>query len=244
MPLFTAHIERLGSVIDGDRVPIENGSEARWALDGSGRQWVRKHERDTGFQPLLAEALSFLIGRCLQVRQPEGAVYEDVEGWSWMSQRITAGGEHWEPDMRDFICNPNEVAAMFVLDALTLNEDRHRRNMLVQPEGDETRLRVWAIDSGNALIGQISDYLERGLDPPSPHNHALGLPIAALHDAAIASAGRAAHLDANELSSYVAHACLLVKEPRSSELAAALIARCRSAPAIVTSYLERLGARP
>jgi hypothetical protein len=67
--------------------------------------------------------------------------------------------------------------------------------------------------------------------------------IRALHDAAIVVASRAALLDANELASYVAHACALVKEPRTVELTAALLARCHSAPTIVTGYLERLGAR-
>lgn len=242
LPLFTTHIETLTAVTDGALVPIENGSEARWAIDSTGRQWVRKREADTGFQPLLAEAISYLLARRLGVRQPEGAVYADESGLSWMSERIVAAGEHWEPDMRDLIANPAELAAMFVLDALIVNEDRHRRNLLVQPVGDETRLRLWAIDSGNALIGQIDDFIARGVEPPNPSNHARGLPVGALRDAALAVAAVAHQLDESDVRAYVKEGCRLVKEARGLDLANALFARCREAPTIVTGYLDLVGA--
>ena len=87
VPLFTGGIETLTGVTDGPLVPIENGSEARWAMYASGRQWVRKREADTGFQPLLAEAISFLLARRLGVRQPDGAISSDESGLSWMSGR-------------------------------------------------------------------------------------------------------------------------------------------------------------
>lgn len=71
--LFRAHgIERLVGVTDGALVPVENGSEARFSRDATGRQWVRKRESDTGFQPLLAEAASYLLGNLLEVPQPRG----------------------------------------------------------------------------------------------------------------------------------------------------------------------------
>lgn len=230
-------------MIDGEAVPVANASQARWAMDASGRQWVRKHTDHSGLEALLAEAVSFLLGGRLRVRQPHGAVYIDKDGWSWMSERIRAVSEHWEPGMRDFIENPGEVGAMLALDAILLNEDRHPGNLLVQPQKDETHLRVWAIDSGNALIAQPFDFLSRGLEAPNPHKHARGLPIAALCDAALAAAAVATTIDVDDISAYVTHGCALVGEPRAAELAVALRARCRAAPAIVTSYLERLGAR-
>ena len=119
-------IEHLTGVLDGGLVPVDNGSEARWARDASGRQWVRKREADTGFQPLLAEAACYLLGLELQVRQPHAAVFHDGQEWSWMSERIRVAGEHWDPDMRDLIANLDEVGRMVTLDALTFNEDRPR----------------------------------------------------------------------------------------------------------------------
>jgi hypothetical protein len=234
-------IEHLTGVLDGGFVPIENGSEARWAIDSSGRQWVRKRESDTGFQPLLAEAASYLLGLKLQLCQPQGAVFHDGHEWSWMSQRIVAAGEHWHGDMRDLIVNPDEVGRMLTLDALIINEDRHRRNILVEPVYDEAHLRLWAIDSGNALIGQLDDFIGRDLTVPSPHNHARGLPIDVLRPAALAAAQVAAQLPEEKLRAIVAEACALARESSVDRLAAALTARCRQAPSIVSGYLDALG---
>lgn len=237
-------IEHLVGVTDGDRVPVENGSDAHWAIDSTRRQWVRKRETWTGVEPLLAEAACYLLGAKLEVRQPQGAVHYDGKEWSWMSKRIPAAGEHWDADMRDYIDNLDEVGRMLALDALTLNEDRHARNILVQPRDDETALRLWAIDSGNALIGHPEDFVARGLTPASPHNHARGLPIDPLRDSAMAAAQVASMLSDGELSEIVAEACGLAREPQVNALTVALITRCRHAPEIVSSYLDALGALP
>lgn len=234
-------IEHLAGVLDGPPVPVENGSEARWARDATGRQWVRKREADTGFQPLLAEAASFLLGEHLGVPQPRGAVFYDGEEWSWMSERIVAAGEHWEPDMRDLIANLDELGRVLTLDAIVFNEDRHRRNLLVEPLGDEAHLKVWAIDAGKAEIGWPSDFVARGLAAPSPHNHARGLPIGAMVEPALAGAAVAAALPEDALRALVGEACALAREPAAAALADALVARCRRAPEIVTRYLDALG---
>lgn len=237
-------IERLTGVVDGELVPVVNGSEARWARDATGRQWVRKREADTGFQPLLAEAACYLLALELQVRQPRAAVFHDGQEWSWMSERLRATGEHWHPDMRDLIANPDEVGRMLALDALTFNEDRHRRNILVEPIGDESHLRLWAIDSGKAEIGWPGDFVDRHLASPSPHNHARGLPIEALRPAALAGAQLAAQLADTRLRALIVEACGLAREPAIDALTAALIGRCRHAPSIVSGYLDALGALP
>lgn len=235
-------IEHLTGVLDGDLVPVDNGSEARWARDASGRQWVRKREADTGFQPLLAEAACYLLGLELQVRQPPAAVFHDGQDWSWMSERIRVAGEHWHPDMRDLIANLDEVGRMITLDALTFNEDRHRRNILVEPVGDEAHLRLWAIDSGKAEIGWPGDFVARGLAAPSPHNHARGLPVDALRPAALAAAQVAVQVADDKLRLMVVEACGLAREPAIDALTATLIDRCRHAPSIVSGYLDALGA--
>jgi hypothetical protein len=235
-------IQRLVGVVDGSLIPVPNGSEARWARDTSGRHWVRKREADTGFQPLMAEAASYLLGQLLSVPQPQGAVFFDGTEWSWMSERITAAGEHWEPDMRDFVANRDELGRVLTLDALVYNEDRHRQNLLVEPVGDEAHLRVWAIDAGKAEIGWPGDFVARGLGVPSPHNHARGLPIGALSEAALAAATVAAALPEERLQAVIGEACELGRETSVDALTRALVARCRSAHLIVARYLDALGA--
>lgn len=244
MSLFGRQIEQLVGVVDAGLVPVRNGSEARWARDASGRTWVRKRESNTGVEGLLAEAVSYLLGKLLEVRQPMGAVFYDGTEWSWMSERVPAAGEHWDSDMRDYISNLDEVARMLVLDALTLNEDRHGQNILVQPVEDETHLRLWAIDSGNAHIGNPGDYIARQLDAPDPRNHARGLPIAAIAGSALTAAAAVSHLDVQLLRACVGEGVALAREPAEVgvALASALIARCTVAPTIVGNYLDRLGA--
>ncbi|MCB9528064.1 MAG: hypothetical protein H6701_06650 [Myxococcales bacterium] len=234
-------LERLDGVTDGELVTIPNGSEARWARDTTGRLWVRKRESDTGFQPLLAEAMSHLLGRLLGVRQPMAAVYHDGTEWSWMSRAIRGALEHWSPSMRDRIANLDEVARMLVLDVLTLNEDRHQQNILVEAVEDEAHLRLWAIDSGNALIGYVDDYAERVDAPPDPRNHARGLPVRALVDHVRAAADEATHLDPHELEVIVAESCALVGEGTAHHLLESLTRRCRRASILATAYLDRLG---
>lgn len=233
-------LESLHGVLDVGEVPVTNGSNAHWARDASGRLWVRKRESWTGIEGLLAEAASALIGQALGVRQPKVAVYHDGEEWSWMSQAIPTG-EHWAPDMRDLIENPGEVAAMLVLDVLTLNEDRHARNILVEPVGDVSELRLWAIDSGNALIGYPEDYARRRDEPPNPFNHARGLPIEPLADAVAAAAKRATKLPEEQLRGWIEEACVLASETNKDALTSTLLVRCRRAPALAAAYLERLG---
>jgi len=144
--------------------------------------------------------------------------------------------------MRDYIENPDEVAAMLVLDALVCEEDRHAANILVQPIGDEVHLRLWAIDSGNALIGHVSEYVARGFEAPSPHNHARGLPLDVLGEPALVIAARSCLLEERVIHLLSLEACSIAREPRVDDLSAALLRRCRAAPEIVAEYLHRLEA--
>jgi hypothetical protein len=240
-PATLFQIERLAGVVDGELVPIRNGSDARWARDATGRTWVRKREVNTGANGLLAEAASYLLGDLLGVRQPRAAVFHDGDEWSWMSERLVAAGEHWNPDQRDLIANVEEVGRMVALDALTLNEDRHAQNLLVEPLADGAHLRVWAIDSGNALIGTPVDFCGRGVEPPNPSNHARGLPILALTDGAMAAAEVAAALPADRITVLMREACALAREPAEEALKSALVTRCVQARTIVARYLDLLG---
>lgn len=150
---------------------------------------------------------------------------------------------HWNAEYRDLIVNLDEVGRMLTLDALTLNEDRHARNILMQPQSDDAHFVLWAIDSGDALIGSPTDFVMAGLKHPDPRNHARGLPIEALRSGALASAQQACALPERRLHAIVAEACGLAREPEQAALTDALIHRCGHAPQIVASYLDALGWR-
>jgi hypothetical protein len=77
---------------------------------------------------------------------------------------------------------------------------------------------------------------------PDPRNHARGLPIQALQRSALAAAQVAVGISEERLTSFVVEACALVEEPEVDALSGALVRRCRNAPALVLSYLQRLGA--
>jgi hypothetical protein len=235
-------IERLDDAVDGRPVPVPHGSFARFAQDSSGRTWVRKRESMTGFQGLLAEAASWLLGVALEVRQPHAAVFHDGTDWSWMSELIPGANEHWSAELRDCIANLDEVGRMLALDAIVINEDRHQRNIMVQRELDGVRVRLWSIDLGKALIGQPSDFLDAPYRIPVPNKGVRGLPVDALRPAALDGAVVASQLSDELLRSAMAEACELVDEPEAEALADMLVSRCRRAPDLVTRYLDALGA--
>ena len=195
-------------------------------------------------QMVVAPVLVLLREPRAEVCQPLGAVFHDGTEWSWMSERIAAALEHWHPDMRDVIVNVDEVGRMLVLDALIFNEDRHRRNIMVEPVEDEAHLRLWAIDAGEARIGHVAEFVSLGLRHPSPRNHARGLPITALNAAAMAGAQVAEGLSDEAIQMVVSEACGIAREPDISRLTGALINRCRHARQIVSGYLVDLGALP
>ncbi len=234
-----ARLMRLSDVLLGPPVSVPNGSEARWARTLDGRTWVWKGEVSTGFEALLAESVSWLLGQALGVRQPQVAVAQVGGEWSWLSEAVQPI-KHWSADDRDFILNLDEVGRMLALDALVANGDRHAQNVLVELHPDPTSLRLWAIDAGNALVGQIDDYLALGLEPPDPRNHARGFPVDALRSGALAAAEVASRLDHAVLRRWVAEGCSLVAEPRIDDLTEAVYRRCQNAHPIILRYIEAL----
>jgi hypothetical protein len=135
----------------------------------------------------------------------------------------------------------DELGRMLALDAIVFNEDRHRRDLLVEPAGDEAHLTVWAIDAGKAEIGWPGDFVARGSASPSPHNHARGLPVGAMVEPALAAATLATTLREDALRALVAEARAIAREPAVGPVSDALVVRCRSAPEIVARNLEALG---
>ena len=84
MNLFPQRLARIHHLVEFDLVPVENGAQARYVMSADGRRWVRKREEDTGFQPLLAEAISTLLGREIGAPVPDGAVYVGPGGRAWI----------------------------------------------------------------------------------------------------------------------------------------------------------------
>lgn len=241
MSLFPQRLARIHHVVEFELVPVENGAFARYVMDDQGRRWVRKREEDTGFQPLLAEAISTLLGRHIGAPVPDGAVYVGTGGQAWLSALVENAG-HWSSTRRDNIVNLSEVGALITLDALVLNDDRHARNILVVPDPDEAHLRVVGIDCGNALVGLPSDFVEWPPDgPPRVGNQARGLPLDAVVEGAVAAATVAAGLDPALIREFVVEGCGIVREPAVDALTTALKARCRRAAELAVRYLEALG---
>lgn len=191
-----------------------------------------------GFQVILAEAIGWLLGGRIGVPIPDAAVYSKSMERSWLSRAVESPAPtHFNPGFALRISNLGDLGAMMALDVLILDEDRHRQNILLQPEPDELHLKVWAIDSGNAKIGWIDDFVERRRDLPSPHNLARGLPLDLLTDGAITAAEAAAGIESAELRSFVQEACEIVGEARVDVLHEVLAERCADAPDLVSRYL-------
>lgn len=237
-------IPRVVSLQDGELVPVRNGSEARWAIDTTGRRWVRKRELHTTADGLLAEAICYLLGRELDIPQANGAVHRDEDGeWSWLSEAVP-GVQHWEPVLADRLVNGDGLGRILALDAIVHNHDRHPGNLLVQFLGDEAHARVWSIDFGNALVGKPSVFAREDLGVPPAHPDMRGLPVAAVAGSARAAAVVASLLPDSRLSAIVTEACSICGEPMVEELTAALVRRHREAVRLVADYLDVLGAAP
>ncbi len=248
--LFVEIPELKGSVIDHKPIRVGNSSNATLSFSTDGRLWVRKHEVHTGCQPLLAEAVAWLMCRHIKISVPDAAFHVDRSGQrSWMSQFIS-GIKHWQPDYGNFIDNLEDVAGMLALDALLLNEDRHGANILAQASADGVSFKLWAIDFGNSLVGWIGDFEERGQDAPAletvRRQHAKGLPLEAIGPYLADPLKRLRELSPSAISAVAIAACEVAREPKDSigRLSQALQRRCLAVEEIVQCYIHRLGKLP
>lgn len=236
--MFARRIERVDTLGASRAVPVANSSEAAWVQDASGRAWVIKWEENTGFQELIAEALSWMIGDQIGVLQPRGAVFVDGSLRAWMSERVP-NVVHWNASHAHLLTNADQLGAALALDAITLNEDRHAGNILLQPNPDELHLKAFAIDSGDALIGRV-DFHGSGLRVPTGRNLAPGIPLDLVSAGAMAAAVRAATLDRGEILEMVTEACDIARDPGRVPLEEALAHRLKHAPDLVAEYLAKL----
>ena len=109
------------------------------------------------------------------------------------------------------------------------NPDRHAGNLLLQPDPDESAIKLWAIDAGNALIGWPSDYAAARDDLPSLRNLARGLPVSEVRESALEAAEMASTISTLEIVDMVVHACHLAHEPQGELITTTLVSRCARA---------------
>lgn len=236
-------LKRIGSIADGGPVLAPHSADATYARADDGTQWIRKREIDTGFQPLLAEAVSWLLAQELGMNIPEAAVYEGLEeDRSWLSQYVQAA-KHWDPEQAAYVTNIEEFGAVLVLNVLVLNEDCHAGNILLQPDPDRLHLKLWPIDFGNALVGYISDYEERKDELPSVDNLCRGIPVELVEQRALELATDVSKFKESFICHVVSEGCQLVREPDSARISRVLVNRCQLAPIMIKRYLERVRAR-
>jgi len=242
-PTATAprRIARLADVQDRGPVPSPHTNEASYAVDASGRLWVRKRESITGWEELLAEALAWLLADPLGVPAPDAAVVLAPGEESWLSAFVPDVVAHWSAGAGP-IENRDGLAATLVLDALLANPDRHARNILLAPAAGG-RVRAWAIDWGDALAGHPADFAAAGERLPSVRNAAPGLPLADLDEHADAAARRAAALDPGSVASTVAEAFAVARTTPPAGYAESLLHRLSVAPRLTREYLRLLQER-
>lgn len=238
-------IERVPEVIDGG---IVRGvcDEHRVSMTPDGRTWIRKRVLTTGCNPLTAEAACWLIARELHLPVPYAAVYlceRDGNETSWLSGEISPT-LHWSETDHAKIVNLESLGGLIALDVFTLNSDRHAGNLLVHP--DRTGMfTLWGIDSGNALIGQVPDFVEQRDDIPNgpipPVRSLVNTNAwATVRGDAIRSAQKIRQFNSIWLNDLLSEACALGQEPRRAELSQALLHRRDRIVDLTIRYLEKI----
>lgn len=192
-----------------------------------------------GWQQILAEAVSYLLGRRLGLPIPSAAVCLDDHERSWLSRCIESV-KHWDPAKAILTDNISDLGCALTVDAIVYNEDRHLRNLLLEATEMDEHYKLWIIDFDSALIGYPHDFIAKGLEVPSPHNLAKGIPIDLIEEQAISTARKAAELSKDELRHMTAEACWIARDNSSEQLAHALSQRCMAAESILEEYLKRI----
>lgn len=230
--------------------PVIRGviDEHRVAISADGRTWIRKRVASTGSEPLVAEALAWLLAQTLDIRVPHAAVLvaQPHGETSWLSREI-APVLHWDDRDASDIENIDTLGAVIALDVLTLNHDRHRGNLLVQPLVSG-KLQLWAIDSGNAVVGWPGDFVKRHDELPDaevlPIQHIVNTPIWQGIEISARAAARTINAISEALvADFVGEACAIGAEPEEGLLVRALRHRCRHIVDFTDRYLASLARR-
>lgn len=234
--LISQRIQR----IPEDRVslyePIEitNQSEALYAWTADGKRWLLKWKMQR--KEILAEALGWLLSIRLKVPTPTGAITTHKGNPAWLSAFIEHT-DYWDKSKMSAIHNIAEIGSMIALDAIIYNEDRHFKNILLEPDPTEYIMKAWSIDLAASEIGQPEAIHRIGLEIPRAVYLAEGIPLDAIRDGAQSTALLASKLDPKDLRDDVTEACGLVGEQKMDLLFHALLKRCQNASSLVEKYL-------
>ncbi len=222
-------------VFDLDVVPVECASEVRFAVGNDGRRWFAK--RCNGGD-IVAEACGWLLARELDVPVVRDVrVVTDEEGLWWLGEPV-AGAKHFNVEASQSIVNASALGAMFSLDALLGNEDRHAGNILVAPDG--TGRRFVAIDFAGSWCSRPTSFFERGVEVPHMNSLAEGLTRGLLETSARAAATRIVELSDRTVSGIAYEACRVANYGQPRDLEEAILARAGSLHDILEALLEKL----
>lgn len=221
-------------------VPIENGSDAYYAVDPAGGRWVAKPT--LGANQVVAEAIGWELSRALSVPTPDAACVGPVPV-TWLSSALPHVA-HWDAADVFRITNMDDLGRMLALDVLIGNWDRHVGNILLTPD-DGPGLKVYSIDVANAWVGDPSDLAEHSNEAPPVDRLVEGIPVELTHDPALDLARRAGQLSPAFIQEVVSSACILGgRSVKIAEAIASLLEdRCRDAERLTTGYFQLLGAR-
>ena len=237
-------IRRIRSYTAGEPVPVWNSNEARFVDDCDGETWVRKRELESGPNPMIAEAIGWLLARELDVPSPDAAWAEDaVDGVVWLSKFVPC--IHWEPSHADRLADAAELGSILALDCILLNEDRHSRNVLVIPDAADTlMLRVKQIDTGTSWVAWPSSDHRRD-DTPALDRLLPNVPVDACRPGAEATAERAGGMTRDRIDAIVQAALALFPDRREDApvISELLFHRCRGAENLVRRYLDAIEGR-
>ncbi len=237
-------ILRLGGVLDLHRVPGRHNNDAAYAVDSTGRRWVKKTAATMGHEALLAEAVSWLLARRLSVPIPDAGVTGQGADAAWFSSYVH-NVKHWGDAGNCEVRNLAALGRVLMLDAVLMNGDRHAGNIMLEPSKKGVRMTAWAIDFESATVGYPQDFADLSVDAlPSLANLARGLPVALMRRGARQAAREARLLDAKIVAGYVAEACEIAQEPMVDTLAGALQDRLSRAIELTDRYLAAIEARP
>lgn len=235
--LFHENIERISEsdLIVGKLVRAPNLSEAKHAKTANRDRWVLKCKMEK--REILAESLGWLLSNRLKVPTPYGAVVTQNGKYVWLSKQIDHT-DFWDSSKMSAIHNISQIGSMLAIDAIVYNEDRHHRNILLEPDPDEYKVKVWSIDLAKAEIGR-PDAIDRiGLGLPNAAYVARGIPIDDIvRQCAMETATIATQMDDSELRAFILEACGIAGETKVDLLFSALSKRCANAPMLVDKYL-------
>ena len=217
----------------GDILPVHCAGEVRFARDLRGNAWVAK--RCSGGD-VVAESSAWLLAQELGVPVVSDVRVAAGEDGLWWLGSFIPNAQHFTAS-HAFI-GAESLGAVFALDALLGNEDRHARNLLVAHRA--ARRSIVAIDFAGSWCGRPTSFLERGLDVPHLDALADGFSRTLIEASAHVVAARVEALPWSVISAVASEACSLASYGRAADLEEALHTRASSIHAILDELLSRL----